>query len=60
MPWRSQENYFDDFWLVELTEVVSGDARVQSILGDTGVGVGTKKISQFFLNDLLNVLMYYK
>ena len=41
MPRRSQENYFDDFWL----DLVKNDARDQE--ETQGIGVWVKKVSIF-------------
>ena len=47
MPRRSQENYFDDFWL----DLVKNDARDPG--GDTGDRSTDKKRSQYFVNDIM-------
>ena len=47
MPRRSQENYFDDFWL----DLVKNDARDHG--GDTGDRSTDKKRSQYFVNDIM-------
>ena len=47
MPRRSQENYFDDFWL----DLVKNDARDHG--GDTGDQSIDKKRSQYFVNDIM-------
>ena len=50
MPRRSQENYFDDFWL----DLVKNDARDHGgRAGDTGDRSTDKKRSQYFVNDIM-------